>query len=738
MSRRIKAAAIFIFAAALFVDPQSPGCLALGQTPITADRESDLRLILHRYVESGLPTNEQAIHSVTELGDKYASSLGAEGSWPDIAYNDASRAKWVAADHLDRLLVMAKASRLHHDAGVPEGTLDGATLRGLQFWLNKDFQNPNWWWNQIGVPQLVGEIASLMLPELPEESREKVVTIMQRSDWKRIRWTGANLTWGVTIQVVRGCLQDDPNVVTEGYERLYEEIRYVGQTEEGIQQDDSFHQHGAQLYNGGYGLSFANDAGRFISFSWGTQEQISPERMKIFGAYILDGERWMLRGPIIDYSVVGREISRAGKTAAPNDWTVGPISPAGPAYGLAQTASLLAAEDVPRRAEFAALATSLREGAADNGLAGNKNFWCSDYMAHRRVAYLTSVKMLSDRMVNAEAVNGEGKKSQHLSDGVNLLYVTGAEYRDIFPVWDWTKLPGTTAVQGSLDTGDPNPIGLRGETNFAGGVSDGTYGLATMDLWRGHLRANKSWFFFDEGYLALGTGIVELGDEPQKVASDVNQTRLIGPVVSSLQREPFRNGEQSYTLERSSWVYHDQVGYLFPAKTRLTISLSTRTGRWSEIGAGSSMEVAVPTFNLWIDHGQNPKNASYEYLVIPGISLNQMRRYATAPNIRVVANSAEAQGAYSDAKKIVEVVFRQPGALQTPLGTVEVDHPCALLVQKMPRGWKVTAADPAHRNFDLTVSVSSRRAVLRLPTGAFAGSSVSTYIDRASVDGVAR
>jgi chondroitin AC lyase len=172
-----------------------------------------------------------------------------------------------------------------------------------------------------------------------------------------------------------------------------------------------------------------------------------------------------------------------------------------------------------------------RENAAP--FTGNKQFWCSDFMAHRRKGFYTSVKMLSDRMLNGEEVNHEGKKSQHLSDGVNLLYLTGDEYKDIFPVWDWTKLPGITAIQGTLEIGGKNPIHARGATAFAGGVSDGEYGMAAMDLARGNLTAKKAWFFFDDGYLCLGADIHLAGDVKHSVATDVNQTLLGGNVLTS-------------------------------------------------------------------------------------------------------------------------------------------------------------------------------------------------------------
>jgi hypothetical protein len=38
---------------------------------------------------------------------------------------------------------------------------------------------------------------------------------------------------------------------------MYEEIEIMPQPEEGIEQDGFFHQHGTQLYNGGYGLDNA-------------------------------------------------------------------------------------------------------------------------------------------------------------------------------------------------------------------------------------------------------------------------------------------------------------------------------------------------------------------------------------------------------------------------------------------------------------------------------------------------
>lgn len=293
---------------------------AISTEPVTADvGRADIDVIQKRYASSVLPASPEQIARLRALSARYADSLQPDGEWPDIDYRNDDRANWRVAEHVQRTLVMAKTARLSHQEGKPDSELDAKVNRALQDWTDHDYRNPNWWWNQIGVPELTGEIATLMQPELSKAEVEEVAEIMARSEWRKGKWTGANLIWGVENEVVRGCLQGDLDAVKEGYDRMYEEIRIVSPTEEGIQQDYSFHQHGAQLYSGGYGLAYADDVGRFIAFAWGTHFQIPPNRMAIFSAYVLDGIQWLVRGDTIDYSAVGREITRAGKTIAPQD-----------------------------------------------------------------------------------------------------------------------------------------------------------------------------------------------------------------------------------------------------------------------------------------------------------------------------------------------------------------------------------------------------------------------------------
>jgi hypothetical protein len=87
---------------------------------------------------------------------------------------------------------------------------------------------------------------------------------------------------------------------------------------------------------------------------------------------------------------------------------------------------------------------------------GHRHFWKSDYSVLRRAAsvtqplsssFMVSVRMVSSRTLNTECGNEEGKQGENLADGVTTVYVTGREFENIFPVWNWRLIPGTIEVR---------------------------------------------------------------------------------------------------------------------------------------------------------------------------------------------------------------------------------------------------------------------------------------------------
>jgi chondroitin AC lyase len=261
-------------------------------------------------------------------------------------------------------------------------------------------------------------------------------------------------------------------------------------------------------------------------------------------------------------------------------------------------------------------------------------------MAHHRPGYFAATRMNSVRTANTDGLtNGENKKSHHLADGVLYLSHDGGEYRDIYPVWDWHKIPGTTAEQNTVL--DPKKVRRMCSTRFVGGVSDGTYGLAAMDLGVGELNAKKAWFYFDTEIVCLGAGIDSSTSNP--VATSVNQCLLRGPVRLSGDRGSAEAPRGEHALPGVRWVWHDRFGYVFPTSTN---------------GPGSDSPITKDVFSLSIDHGIGPENGGYTYIVVPAASVEQTASVASKLPVEIVSNTAKQQAVWHPGLQILSVAFR--------------------------------------------------------------------------------
>lgn len=78
-----------------------------------------------------------------------------------------------------------------------------------------------------------------------------------------------------------------------------------------------------------------------------------------------------------------------------------------------------------------------------------------------------------------------------LSDGANFLYLRGDEDEDIFPVWDWARVPGITEAATDSEGATCRTVNRSGNSPFVGGVSNGVVGLSAMDLECGTLRGKR-------------------------------------------------------------------------------------------------------------------------------------------------------------------------------------------------------------------------------------------------------
>ena len=98
-------------------------------------------------------------------------------------------------------------------------------------------------------------------------------------------------------------------------------------------------------------------------------------------------------------------------------------------------------------------------------------------------------------------------KGYYLADGALYTYVDGEEYTDIFPCWDWRKVPGVTCYQEDKRVHVMGWLEKQNKGSFVGNVNDGNVGMTSMELVRDGLYAKKAWIFTPDYVLCLGADI---------------------------------------------------------------------------------------------------------------------------------------------------------------------------------------------------------------------------------------
>lgn len=180
------------------------------------------------------------------------------------------RTNWEPVEHLKRLVTIAASYTDKQSRYYGNEVLYNAIRDALQYWVKQDPTCFNWWYNQISVPQTQASLLALMdagQRKLPSEIRMPILKAMgERSDPRK--WTGANKMDIAIHHLIRGCLLKNDSIVRVNADEIFYPVQIVAN--EGIQEDLSYHQHGPQLYIGGYGTVFVDNIVRMGNILNGT------------------------------------------------------------------------------------------------------------------------------------------------------------------------------------------------------------------------------------------------------------------------------------------------------------------------------------------------------------------------------------------------------------------------------------------------------------------------------------
>ncbi|MDO4162903.1 MAG: polysaccharide lyase family 8 super-sandwich domain-containing protein [Bacteroides sp.] len=608
---------------------------------------SDFETIYNRMYEKNLSKNPSQ-KSVEDL----LALISSDGSFSNINYKatDGGPRK-----HVQNLITLACAYQYPGNAFFHNNELKEKYLKALNFWVDTNHQAKNWWYRFIPYPKELSSSVILMSEDIKQDQAlfDKTMRYLR---WSYENAAPSHMTGANAADIIMGSLAE--SVLTQNAAQMNDfkdrmtQLLTI-QPVEGIQPDYLFAQHcanGRQLYFTSYGKEFVNSVLSYLEFCKDTPFQ-SPG-VELLQKLFTDGVQWVFYSKQHDPNNAGRFIS--------SDQYSGAIK------ALAERVNKLSNSETKDATKQA-----LRHISGDNSLTGNRQFWRFDYMIHRRAEYMASSRLTSTRTVGNEAGNGDGNFNYYASNGVNYLFVTGQEYnRNFFKKFNNRQYPGITAEQddAKLPVPDWGAGGSNGNS-YAGGVSDSIYGACGMILDRRGLQAHKAWFYFDNEYVCLGSGINN-AEGSAEVFTTLNQCNRDGKIQYAQNGKtanfkengaPIHNNE---TRISADWVVHGSVGYF-------------------NLQPGTEYVLACDTalFSLNINHGVRPQNGTYAYLVRPDLSnASAASKYIKDIPVQILANTESVQAVYHKSLNITEVLFYQAGEVKLENGDIiRTDTPCALL-----------------------------------------------------------
>ncbi|MBT3199086.1 MAG: hypothetical protein HN350_04130 [Phycisphaerales bacterium] len=268
-----------------------------------------------------------------------------------------------------------------------------------------------------------------------------------------------------------------------------------------------------------------------------------------------------------------------------------------------------------------------------------EGFWFKPYgglAIHRRDNWLAAVKGSSKYIWDYETgKKNENRYGQYLSGGMLTIFASGNPVSDIasgYNVnlgWDWYRLPGVTAVHFPIRAMD-KPLDHRwfSDATFLGGASidnrNGVFGMILdlpkfADKTSINLKARKSVFFADDLIVMLGTGISG-GDGKHPVETTIFQSCLTGQNANAplLNAQTLGDGSRAVDSAPSTTLVGPfGNGYYLPDAKGLKVFNGVQRSFKQDGRSESKGDYAI----AWMDHGLEPKNASYEVAI--GVGMGQ-------------------------------------------------------------------------------------------------------------------
>lgn len=541
---------------------------------------------------------------------------------------------------------------------------------------NTDYYD-NWWPFDIGVPLSLNDIVVLLYDDLTENQILKYMKAIEKFAFDptvcradKVKTTGANRVDMCKVVAVSGIILKSESMMMRAKENLREVFQYVSEGD-GFYTDGSFVQHGAIPYTCSYGavlieglsvmqlllsnspwqLDYA-EANNIYDWIYNSYEPLIYKGAAMDMARGRAVSRYFLQDHVIGHDIISSILRISNYAPDPHNtklksmlkhWIISDSQnnffENMDAVSIMSAKKLLQDDSILPKKE----------------LVGHWNFANMDRVVHRTKDFAFAISMYSKRIQNYEDMNDENKKAWYTSDGMTYLYNNDLNHysEDFWPTVNPYRMAGTT-----VDTAERKIVlqkdGIGGQrksnNSWVGGATlAGIYGACGMALESGFstLTAKKSWFMFQEEIVALGAGISSSDNRDIETIIENRRLEYKGDntLIANGETLPCYLGWKKH-LKSIKWMHlkgtnkGSDIGYYFPSLIDVEVVREERRGCWKDINAdGTSDEFCRKYLTLWINHGLNPNNEHYCYVLLPNKSVEKVESYAEKPDILILENS---------------------------------------------------------------------------------------------------
>jgi hyaluronoglucosaminidase len=336
---------------------------------------------------------------------------------------------------------------------------------------------------------------------------------------------------------------------------------------------------------------------------------------------------------------------------------------------------------------------------------GNLSLGYSCATVQRRDNWAAVVRGTSRYLWCSEHYTGENLYGRYLGYG-SLLLSTAPKGIDVTlktsgwqeEGFDWNRIPGATSIHLpyddlkakilNVDTSSGVEEMLLSDEAFAGGLSqqktNGNFGLKLHehDKYNGSFRARKSFHFFNDDIICLGSNI-ENNDKQHPTETTVFQLAADDPQTQTYW--------QTYQPQSNTCLDALGTGYYSPNPWTFTglIQQQSRNNDTNKPNTGQWV-------SLYIPHGTAPTGAEYEYAVLPKVNPERLKTIASKPFYTVIKKDRDAHIVRHEPTHTMSYVIFETPKSYLPGGPVLLtDTTCLAMVRQVAKNKLIlTVAQP--------------------------------------------